>query len=397
MTAVRQWARIALVRLGFLLGRFRPVRRRIVLATSHDPVPRGNLAVLRRALAAHQPSVPVVIQAFSVGRGLGAQWRAARESIRAGYLLASSAVFVVDDFFLPVYVVQPRPGTTIIQVWHACGAFKRFGYSTRDKTFGADESTLGRLRIHANYDVCLVSSMSVAPAYADAFGQPLERFRSDLGIPRTDAVIPGPGTPALVADLRHRYAIPDGKRVILYAPTFRGTSITAARADGLPDWYALRDALVDDHVLLVRLHPFVRSGLTIDRELDGFVTDVSDHRDINELLHITDVLVTDYSSVIYEFALLGRPMVFYAPDLDAYEAERGFYFDYRSGVPGPVAETTAALAEALRSLDAEAGAEQARSFARASFDIADGHATERVVEGLLIPALDRPLRPREDA
>ena len=397
MTAVRQWARIALVRLGFLLGRFRPVRRRIVLATSHDPVPRGNLAVLRRALAAHQPSVPVVIQAFSVGRGLGAQWRAARESIRAGYLLASSAVFVVDDFFLPVYVVQPRPGTTIIQVWHACGAFKRFGYSTRDKTFGADESTLGRLRIHANYDVCLVSSMSVAPAYADAFGQPLERFRSDLGIPRTDAVIPGPGTPALVADLRHRYAIPEGKRVILYAPTFRGTSITAARADGLPDWYALRDALVDDHVLLVRLHPFVRSGLTIDRELDGFVTDVSDHRDINELLHITDVLVTDYSSVIYEFALLGRPMVFYAPDLDAYEAERGFYFDYRSGVPGPVAETTEALAEALRSLDAEAGAEQARSFARASFDIADGHATERVVEGLLIPALDRPLRPREDA
>ena len=199
-----------------------------------------------------------------------------------------------------------------------------------------------------------------------------------------------------MADLRHRYAIPDGKRVILYAPTFRGTSITAARADGLPDWYALRDALVDDHVLLVRLHPFVRSALTIDRELDGFVTDVSDHRDINDLLHVTDVLVTDYSSVIYEFALLGRPMVFYAPDLDAYEAERGFYFDYRSGVPGPVTDTTEALADALRSLDAEAGAEQARAFARASFDVADGHATERVVEELLIPALDRPVRPRED-
>ena len=397
MTAVRQWARIALVRLGFVLGRIRPVRRRIVLATSHDPVPRGNLAALRRALAAQRPQVPVVIQAFAVGRGLGAQWRAVRESIRAGYLLSSSAVFVVDDFFLPIYVVPPRAGTTIIQVWHACGAFKRFGYSTRDKTFGADESTLGRLRIHANYDVCLVSSTSVAPAYADAFDQPLDRFRSDLGIPRTDAVIPGLGTPALVAELRRRYAIPEGKRVILYAPTFRGTSITAARADGLPDWYALRDALVDDHVLLVRLHPFVRSALTIDRELDGFVTDVSDHRDINELLHVTDVLVTDYSSVIYEFALLGRPMVFFAPDLDAYEAERGFFFDYRTGVPGPVAETTDALADALRTLDVAAAAAQADAFARASFDVADGHATERVVEQLLIPALDRPLRPREDA
>jgi teichoic acid ribitol-phosphate primase len=228
--------------------------------------------------------------------------------------------------------------------------------------------------------------MAVAPAYAEAFRQPLDRFRSDLGIPRTDVLFGDERIARTVADVRYRYAIPTDKRVILYAPTFRGDTVTAARADGLPDWLALRDALAADHILLVRLHPFVRQGLVIDRELDGFITDVSDHPDINELLHVADVLVTDYSSVIYEFALLGRPMVFFAPDLDAYEAERGFYFDYRTGVPGPVVETTEALATALR--DPAPDRDRVAAFAARNFDVADGAATERVVRRLLLPALD---------
>ena len=342
--AVSTWRlklRIAIVRLGFRLGRRGPVRRQIVLATSHERSLRGNLALLRDRLAADHRDVPVVVDARRMaGGGLGLL-RAARDAFRSGRLVASSAVIVVDDYFLPLYVVEPRPETTIVQVWHACGAFKKFGYSVVDKRFGADPDLLARVRIHANYDVCLVSSMQVAPAYAEAFDQPLERFRSDLGIPRTDVLVPGPGTPAMIAGLRRRYAIPADKRVILYAPTFRGASITRARADGLPDWNQLRDALADTHVLLVRLHPFVREGLVIDRELDGFVTDVSDHPDINELLHVTDVLVTDYSSVVFEFALLHRPMVFFAPDLADYEGERGFYLDYRTDLPGPVTETTA--------------------------------------------------------
>ena len=119
----------------------------------------------------------------------------------------------------------------------------------------------------------------------------------------------------------------------------------------------LREALGDDHVLLVRLHPFVRSRTAIGPELEGFAIDVSDHPDINELMLVSDVLVTDYSSAIYEFALLGRPMVFFAPDYEAYEAERGFYFDYRTGVPGPIFETSEALAAYLRAgeFDLETG------------------------------------------
>jgi CDP-ribitol ribitolphosphotransferase len=124
------------------------------------------------------------------------------------------------------------------------------------------------------------------------------------------------------------------------------------------------------------------------------MVDGSDEPDINALLLAADVLVTDYSSVIFEYALLGRPMAFFAPDLAEYEGERGFYFDYRTGVPGPVFDDSAALAAYLRG-----GAfdlERVRAFARASFDVADGHASERFVDAIVAPATGhRPLsRPR---
>jgi CDP-ribitol ribitolphosphotransferase len=179
--------------------------------------------------------------------------------------------------------------------------------------------------------------------------------------------------------------VPEGRRVILYAPTFRGASVTAARDAGHLDLALLEAALGRDHVLLLRLHPFVRSRLAVPRDLRGFAIDVSDHPDINELMLVSDILVTDYSSAMYEFALLGRPIVFLAPDVEAYEEERGFYFDFRAGAPGPIVGTTAELAAVLR-----AGVfdlERVAAFRRASFDVADGRATVRVVDRVILPAL----------
>jgi teichoic acid ribitol-phosphate primase len=291
----------------------------------------------------------------------------------------------VDDYYFPIYVIHPRPGTTIVQTWHACGAFKKVGYSVLDKSFGMDEELAGRVRVHSNYDVCLVASQASAVHYAEAFRQPLERFVSRLGIPRTDVFF-GEERLARTQDaVRGRYGLTDGRRVVLYAPTFRGDSVTDAHATDDLDLGVLHAVLGDDHVLLIRLHPFIRSSTTIGPELRGFAVDVSDHPDINELMLVSDVLVTDYSSAIYEFALLGRPMVFFAPDYDAYERERGFYFDYRTGVPGPIFETTEALAAYLRA--GEFDLDRVERFRRASFDVADGRSTVRFTDELIVPSL----------
>jgi len=379
--------RIWLVRAAFAFSRPLRQRRRVLLATSHAATLGGNLAAIRDDLQARHPSVPVVVLAAAPARGLRGRLAAAWQGVLAGHYLATSRVVIVDDYFFPIYVIRPRPGTTIVQTWHACGAFKKVGYSVLDKSFGVDETLAGRVRIHSNYDVCLVASQAAAPAYADAFRQPLDRFVSRLGIPRTDVLFGDERLARSRAAVHARYHLPPGKRVILYAPTFRGDSITDAHATDDLDLAVLKAALGDDHVLLVRLHPFVRAATPIGAELAGFAIDVSDHPDINELMLVSDVLVTDYSSAIFEFALLRKPMVFFAPDYEAYERERGFYFDYRTGVPGPIFETTGELAAYVRA--GQFDLERVDRFRVASFDIADGRSTERVTDELVIPSLTR--------
>jgi teichoic acid ribitol-phosphate primase len=378
--------RTAAVRAGFAAGSLRALRPRIVLASGHAAALSGNLAFIADELAARHPEVRVTVLVTRPARGLRGRLAALLFAVRAGYQLASARVLVVDDYFFALYVIRPRRGTFRLQVWHAAGAFKKFGYSVVDKDFGADEAYLRRVRIHSNYSLALVSSASVAPHYAEAFGQPVSLFTARYGIPRTDLFFDDRRRAAAKERLRDRYGLPDGRRVILYAPTFRGETVGKARYDDLLDLAAMHEVLGDDHVVLLRLHPFVGRRVAVPAGLAGFVIDASGDPDINELMLVSDLLVTDYSSAIYEFALLGRPILFLAPDDTAYERERGFYLDFPADLPGPVFTTAGDLAAAIRS-----GAfdlDRVRRFASASFDVADGRSTARVVEELLLPAVE---------
>lgn len=379
-------ARVLLTRAGFLAGRLLPVRSRVVLGSAHGDRISGNLAWIRAGIERDLPGLPIVELAFWPGSSR-TYARAAVHALKSGFHLATARLFVVDDYFFPMYVIRPRAGTTFVQVWHACGAFKKFGYSVVDKAYGADAAQVESIRIHSTYHRCLVSGARFIPAFAEAFGLPPERFTSTLGIPRTDLFFDPDRTATAAAAVRARYAIPAGKRVVLYAPTYRASRMTNARDPLDLDIAALEAAIGSDHVLLVRSHPFVREGVRLASGT-AFAIDASDHPDINELMLVSDVLVTDYSSVIYEFALLGRPMAFFAPDHAAYEASRGFYFDFMSGVPGPVFTATDELAGWLRAAAFDTA--RVRRFAAESFDVADGRATARFVEQVVRPALGRP-------
>ena len=377
--------RVALVRLGFLVGRLRPVHARVVLATGHGARIAGNLVWIREGLRSSRPDIDVVELAFWPGSGLKQLIRAAMHALRSGFLLATARLFVIDDYFFPMYVIRPRQGTTFVQTWHGCGAFKKFGYSVSDRDFGADGAYAASIGIHGNYDVCLVSAARFAPFYAEAFRLPLERFTARLGIPRTDLFFDVERQARALAEVRRRYPIPAGRRVIMYAPTFRGKRITVARDPADLDLVALRARLGEDHVVLVRSHPFVGGRRALDPTLADFVIDVSEYPEVNDLMLVSDILVTDYSSAMFEFALLGRPIAFFAPDHAAYEAERGFYLDYPADLPGPAFTRSTDLGDYLRagSFDVD----RVRLFAAQSFDVADGRATARFVSEIVEAAL----------
>ncbi len=378
-------ARIWLVRIGFALGSMLPLRRQVVLATAHADRVSGNLAAIRRELRGRSPRIPVRILAHRPAPGLTGKLAAALPAIRAGYQLARARVFVVDDYFFPIYAVRPRRGTTIVQVWHASGALKKFGHSLGDKSFGADDAVLRHVAIHTNYDLCLVSTQRVAAFYGEAFGLPVARFTARIGIPRTDELLDPAWRERAAAAVRRRYDLPEDRRVLLYAPTFRGDRTTEARYAADLDLRRLSEVIGPGWLILVRLHPFVRAGHRLGDELARSVVDVSDHPDIHALMTVADLFVTDYSSAIYEWSLLGRPMAFFAPDLPAYERERGFYTDYAATVPGPIFDTTDALAAYIRAGELDASA--VRAFAESSFDVADGRASRRFVDEVVLPAL----------
>ena len=391
-TAVRVFA----ARAGATLARLQPIQERVYIVANRDGVLRGNLAEIERALRA-LPAAPTILRETGSdderngGVPILSHFTAVLRIAKRSYRVATSRVVIVDDYFFPIYPVKKRSGVTIIQVWHACGAFKRFGRATLESEWGADEIFLKWVPIHANYDLTLVSSASIAQIYADAFGQSVETVTAAFGIPRTDALAPSPRRDANEREVRTRLGLTDNRTTILYAPTFRGADMKGAGAPELLDIAALYRALGDQYRLVLRLHPFVKSAMRIPEEARDFVVDASREPDVNEVMLAADILVTDYSSIIFEYALLNRPMAFLAPDLAAYERERGFFFDYRSGVPGPVVETTEQL---LTWINAKAfDFPRVAKFAAESFDMMDGRATERLVEQVVLPALrGEPLR-----
>ena len=378
---LRTW----LVRLGFEIGRRRPIRARVVLATAHAARLGGNLGYIADELVRRRPAIPTVVLAWRASAGPRGLIAELVYSLRAGYHLATARLFVVDDYFFPMYVIRPRRGTARVQTWHAAGAFKKVGYSVLDKAFGADDELVDRVDIHSNYTLCLMPSDAATVHYMEAFRQPRERFSSALGLPRTDLFFDASHRARAEASIRKHYDLPPGRRVLLYAPTFRGDTMHAARYDDSLDLAALHRALGDEWVVLLRLHPFVRQAASLGAAPAGFVRDVSDWPDMNELMFVADLLVTDYSSAIFEYALLGRPMAFLAPDADAYERERGFYLDFRRDMPGPIFATTEELGAWVAAGDLDPA--RSKAFAGTSFDVADGGASARFVDRVVLPAL----------
>ncbi len=171
----------------------------------------------------------------------------------------------------------------------------------------------------------------------------------ETGYPRND-ILSTSEWESIGSHIRKGLGIPDGKKVVLYAPTWRDDRHHALGSHGFSlelDVELMREALGDDHVLLLRAH-----HLITDRDrpaTDGFVMDVSRYPDIADLYMAADVLVTDYSSAMFDYAILGRPIVLYAYDLERYRDHvRGFYFDLEAEAPGPLVTTTAEVAEAVQ-------------------------------------------------
>ncbi|NEA11263.1 CDP-glycerol:glycerophosphate glycerophosphotransferase, partial [Streptomyces sp. SID10692] len=306
------------------------------------------------------------------------------------YLWAlARAEYWVDNQGFPQHLRKPRH-TTYLQTWHG-SAYKRMGF---DETRVRLQNAPQRERLQQavdRFDHFLVRSEHDVATLARAYRIPEERLLR-TGYPRNDALIAERDRseaegrlprPPLAAAL----GLDDHRRTVLYAPTFRGGPGKQRRSRLLLDVREFAERFGDTHTLLVRSHYLESARLPVCPP--GTVVDVSRHHDTSELLAITDVLVTDYSSIMFDFALLDRPVVLFAPDLDAYAAERGSYFDLREKAPGPVTATQeelfGVLAELKKSDARWAG--QRHAFVREFGPYDRGDAARRTVAAVFGPRI----------
>ena len=169
----------------------------------------------------------------------------------------------------------------------------------------------------------------------------------------------------------------------MFAPTFRGQGTRTARYDyARLDLAKLYQVCGRDTVILFRTHHYVTARIAIPIELSDRIYDVSDYSDIHGLLHCADMLITDYSSIVYEYSLLDRPMLFFAYDLDAYEATRGFHHSFKDTAPGKICRTVDDLVTAIRDEDYEMW--KIERFRRDNVDVLDGTAADRVIDELIL-------------
>ena len=290
---------------------------------------------------------------------------------------AQAETVVICDNFLPVASCRKRKKTRVIQLWHACGAFKKFGYDTAD-----DIPKNYRGNVFKNIDLVTVSAEKCVKPFASAMKLP-EANVQPLGVSRTDVYFDKEWQQDCRREFYEKYPEAKGKKIVLWAPTFRGNPGKPELID--LDLKKLQQQLGEEWLVLSRVHPHMHERY---KETDcSIVTE--------RLFPVIDVLIADYSSLIFEYLLFDRPLVMYVPDLAEYRKKRGFYLEF-SEIPGYRVKKEEALPMAVQQeylayqqeknynkvqLDEmRAFRKRREQFLECYMSGCDGQATERILE-----------------
>lgn len=285
---------------------------------------------------------------------------------------ATSKVIILDEYTPQIHLIDLKPETKIVQLWHACGAFKTFGFTRIGKPKGSPQPT----RMHRSYDYVTVSSDYCRKCHSEGFGIATKNI-VPTGIARTDIFFDEEYKQNFRNKFYKEYPNFKDKKIILFAPTFRGDIKQTARYPmELFDIHEVCETLGEDYAVIIKHHPFVTEQHPIPDEYKDRVIDLSESTEINDLLFVSDIIISDYSSLVFEASLLNIPMLFYAYDLQAYIKSRDFYFDFKLYIPGKICTSLYTLLQAIKEEDFET--EKIERFRNMFFDDLDGKSSERI-------------------
>lgn len=345
------------------------------LIMTHDSGPEGNVAVTASYMSRmyHTETTKLSRKDTSFG-GPGGLKRAFRFFFIKSFAMARAEYIFLDNTFLPMAYLRVRRETTTVQLWHGTGTVKKFGQHVNKGKLYEQEK-----RANENLDYVIVNSEATRELYAGCFSVPIEKVKV-LGLPRTDLLFSEKELLRRRSHFFKQYPELMNKKLILYAPTFRDQEVNDPKVH--LDIEKMARELPEEYCLGLRLHPFVAERYHLEKDFGGKVRDFSSYDNLNTLLMAADLLITDYSSIIFEYCVFHRPMIFYAYDLLEFSDQgRGFYRNYEEYVPGPVVKTTEEIIEVILKKDWKK--DKFREFLEDSYAYMDGKSAKRVADFLV--------------
>lgn len=291
------------------------------------------------------------------------------------------ARYWVSNSRLPLWIPKPKH-TEYLQTWHGT-PLKRLAADMKDVQMpGTDIQRYKKnfKKASSKWDYLISPNAYSTEIFRRAFS--FDKEVLETGYPRNDYLY-NANQDSHISRLKEQMGIDLNKKVLLYAPTWRDNEYHHKgkyKYSSPLNLDKLQADLGEDYVVLMRMHYLVADQLDLS-EYEGFVYDFSHYTDIRDLYLVSDILITDYSSVFFDFANLKRPMIFYVYDLEYYRDQlRGFYFDFEKEAPGPLVKTTDELVSAIKSGEEKFKPEQYEDFYRRFCEWEDGNASRRVVD-----------------
>ena len=342
----------------YRLCRLAPMRRRVVMMSRELDTEPLDFRLLREEIGRQDDTVEVVTLCKTMGHGL-ALLGYVGHLLRCTAVLATASVCVVDTYCLPVSLLRHRPSLRVVQIWHALGTVKQFGYQSLGLEEGRDAATAALMRMHRGYTDVFCAGQAIVPFFAAAFRIAPARV-TVIGMPRIDWLLSD--QTALCRRILSAHPRLKEKPVVLYVPTFRAHQPTVG--DDL-----IRAVDPDAYTLVISAHPVSTASIPAAYTVPGFSS--------TELLAVADAVVTDYSAIAFEAALQRKKLYFYLYDYEDYRYARGLNIDPMVELPAACATDPASLA---RLLDAPYPAAERDAFCRRYVDTADTQNAARIAE-----------------
>lgn len=339
MTMIKK---IVILCAKILYGIFKlfPTKNKITMISRQSNNETLDFKLLREEIEKTNKNIQVVTLCRKLEGGINASFS---EKIKYGihmlsqmYHIATSKVVILDSYCILISTMKHKKKLKVIQMWHSMGTMKKFGYQILDKEEGSKKKVADLMKMHKNYDYIFASSNAYAKELADGFGYGIEKIKI-FSLPRVDLLTSNKYKEEITKKIEEKYPSITKKKNILYCPTFRKDESQLEK-----EIYKMIEQVdFNKYNLIIKLHPLSKIEIKNNNVIyDKYFSSM-------DMLFIADYLISDYSCIIYEAAILNTPLFFFAFDLQEYLNNRGLTIDYRNVVPGLVSDNPTDIIKAI--------------------------------------------------